>query len=260
MLLANRKVAEWIAVRRRKEKLPFIYRIHPAPTEEAVESLYDLLRRLGLDYRHPDPVTPNDIRKILLEIESLPFKLFIEQIALRSMSKARYSVLVQQHFGLAFQYYTHFTSPIRRYPDLIVHRLLKFYSKSVFSEDKTHFRRSLPRTTELSTENEIRAMQIERAYIKVKQIRFLAKKVGNWYNGIITGVMEFGFFVEISDYLVEGLVHVRTLEDDYYIYDEQNHTLKGRRSKRTFRLGDKVSVKIASVSIKERLVDLEWGE
>jgi len=260
MLLANRKVAEWIAVQRKKEKLPFIYRVHPAPTEDAIESLYDLLRRMGLDYQRPDPVTPNDIRNIMLEIENLPFKLFIEQIALRSMSKAQYSVKALGHFGLAFRYYTHFTSPIRRYPDLIVHRLIKLYSKPVSPEDKAYFQRSLPRTTELSTENEIRAMQIERAYIKVKQIRFLAKKVGNWYNGIITGVMEFGFFVEISDYLVEGLVHVRTLEDDYYVFDEQNHTLKGRRSKRTFRLGDKVNVKIASVSVKERLVDLEWGE
>ncbi|MDO9547699.1 MAG: ribonuclease R [Candidatus Marinimicrobia bacterium] len=260
MLMANRMVAEWIAVQRRKEKLPFIYRVHPAPTEEAIDNLYDLLRRLGLDYRRPDPVTPNDIRKILLEIESLPFKLFIEQIALRSMSKAQYSVKALGHFGLAFQYYTHFTSPIRRYPDLMVHRLIKLYSKSVSPEDKAYFRHSLPRTAELSTENEIRAMQIERAYIKVKQIRFLANKVGNWYSGIVTGVMEFGFFVEISDYLVEGLVHVRTLNDDYYVFDQLNHTLKGQRNKRTFRLGDKVMVKIASVSIKERLVDLEWGE
>ncbi|MCD6204225.1 MAG: ribonuclease R [Candidatus Marinimicrobia bacterium] len=260
MLLANRKVAEWIAVQRKREKLSFVYRVHQAPADDDIEYLYELLQRLGLNYRKPNPVTPNDIRKILLEIENLPFKLFIEQIALRSMSKARYSAQPHQHFGLAFRYYTHFTSPIRRYPDLMVHRLIKLYSKPVSPEDKTYFRRSLPKTAELSTENEIRAMQIERAYIKVKQIRFLAKKAGNWYNGIITGVMEFGFFVEISDYLVEGLVHVRTLEDDYYVFDEQNHTLKGRRSKRTFRLGDRVKVKIASVSVKERLIDLEWGE
>lgn len=260
MLLANRKVAEWIAVQRRKEKLPFIYRVHAAPTEDAIDNLYDLLRRLGLDYRRPAQVKPNDIRKILLEIENLPFKLFIEQIALRSMTKAQYSVKALSHFGLAFRHYTHFTSPIRRYPDLIVHRLLKLYLKSVSPEDKAYFRHSLPRTAELSSENEIQATQIERQYIKVKQIRFLANKIGNWYAGIITGVLEFGFFVEISDYLVEGLVHVRTLEDDYYVYDELNHTLKGQRNKRTFRLGDKVMVKIASVSIKERLVDLEWGE
>lgn len=260
MLLANRKVAEYIAINRKKEKLPFIYRIHPAPTDEAVDNLYDLLRRLGMDFRKPDPVTPNDIRRILLEIENLPFKLFIEQIALRSMAKARYAAETGQHFGLAFPYYTHFTSPIRRYPDLIVHRLLKLYSRAVSSQDKNYFRSALPKIADLSTENEIRAMQIEREFIKVKQIRFLANKVGNWYAGIITGVLDFGFFVEISDFLVEGLVHVRTLEDDYYIYDEQNHTLKGRRNKRTFRLGDRVMVKIASVSVKERLVDLEWGE
>lgn len=260
MLLANRKVAEYIAVHRKKEKLPFIYRIHPAPTDEAVDNLYDLLRRLGMDFHKPDPVTPNDIRRILLEIENLPFKLFVEQIALRSMAKARYAAETGQHFGLAFQYYTHFTSPIRRYPDLMVHRLLKLYSQPVSSEDKVYFRRALPKIAELSTENEIQAMQMERAFTKVKQIRFLANKVGNWYAGIITGVLDFGFFVEISDFLVEGLVHVRTLEDDYYVYDEQNHTLKGRRNKRAFRLGDRVMVKIASVSVKERLVDLEWGE
>ncbi|MGC9363147.1 MAG: ribonuclease R [Fidelibacterota bacterium] len=260
MLLANRKVAEYIALERKKEKLPFLYRIHPAPTDEAVDNLYDLLRRLGVDFRKPDPVTPNDIRRILLEIENLPFQLFVEQIALRSMAKARYAAETGQHFGLAFPYYTHFTSPIRRYPDLMVHRLLKLYSRSVSSEDKVYFRRALPTIAEQSTENEIRAMKIEREFTKVKQIRFLANKVGNWYAGIITGVLDFGFFVEISDFLVEGLVHVRTLEDDYYEYDEQNHTLKGRRNKRTFRLGDRVMVKIASVSIKERLVDLEWGE
>lgn len=260
MLLANKTVAEWIAVQRKREKLPFIYRIHPAPSEEAIDNLYDLLKRLGLDFHRPDPVTPNDIRRILMEIESMPFKHFIEQIALRSMSKAVYSAKPLSHFGLAFRHYTHFTSPIRRYPDLIVHRLIKLYLDSVSDGDKSYFRRSLPRTAELSSENEIRAMELERKFIKIKQIRFLANKIGEWYSGIITGVMEFGFFVEISDYLIEGLVHVRTLNDDYYVYDEQNHTLKGRKYGRSFRLGDRVMVKIAEVSVKERLVDFEWGE
>ncbi len=260
MLLANKTVAEWVAVQRKKDELPFIYRVHPTPKEESIEGLYDILSRLGLEYQRPDPITPNDIRKILLEIESLPFKHFVEQIALRTMTKAQYSTQAQGHFGLAFRYYTHFTSPIRRYPDLMVHRLIKHYQKSVTMEDKTFYQKSLPLTAGLSTENEIRAMEIERKYIKIKQIRFLANKVGNWYSGIITGVLEFGFFVEISEYLVEGLVHVRTLNDDFYIYDEQNHTLKGRRNERSFRLGDKVMIKIAYVSIKERLVDLEGGE
>jgi ribonuclease R len=141
-----------------------------------------------------------------------------------------------------------------------VHRLIKLYMDSVSIRDKSYFRRSLPRTAELSSESEIRAKELEREFIKIKQIRFLANKIGEWYSGIITGVMEFGFFVEISDYLIEGLVHVRTLNDDYYVYDEQNHTLKGRKYGRSFRLGDRVMVKIAEVSIKERLVDFEWGE
>ncbi|MCK4715974.1 MAG: RNB domain-containing ribonuclease, partial [Candidatus Marinimicrobia bacterium] len=243
-----------------QEKLPFIYRIHPAPSEEAIDNLYDLIKRLGLDFQRPDPVMPNDIRRVLMEIESMPFKHFIEQIALRSMSKAVYSAKSLSHFGLAFRRYTHFTSPIRRYPDLVVHRLIKLYMDSVSVGDKSYFRRSLPRTAELSSENEIRAMEIERKFIKIKQIRFLANKIGEWYSGIITGVMEFGFFVEISDYLIEGLVHVRTLNDDYYVYDEHNHTLKGRKYGRSFRLGDRVMVKIAEVSVKERLVDFEWGE
>lgn len=260
MLLANKTIAEWIAVKRKKEKLPFIYRIHPAPPEEAIDGLYDLLSRLGLDFQRPETITPNNIRRILLEVETLPFKNFIEQIALRSMSKAVYSSKALSHFGLAFKYYTHFTSPIRRYPDLIVHRLIKHYSNTVSEEDKKFYRHALPRIADQSSENEKKAVAVEREFIKVKQIRFLANKVGEWYSGIITGVLEFGFFVEISDYLVEGLVHIRTLEDDYYFYDANNHTLKGRRHGRSFRLGDRVNVKVREVSVKERRVDFEWGE
>ena len=193
-------------------------------------------------------------------METLPFKNFIEQIALRSMSKAVYSSKALSHFGLAFKYYTHFTSPIRRYPDLIVHRLIKHYSNTVSEEDKKFYRHALPRIADQSSENEKKAVAVEREFIKVKQIRFLANKVGEWYSGIITGVLEFGFFVEISDYLVEGLVHIRTLEDDYYFYDANNHTLKGRRHGRSFRLGDRVNVKVREVSVKERRVDFEWGE
>lgn len=260
MLLANKTIAEWIAVKRKKEKLPFIYRIHPAPPEEAIDGLYDLLSRLGLDFQRPETITPNNIRRILLEVETLPFKNFIEQIALRSMSKAVYSSKALSHFGLAFKYYTHFTSPIRRYPDLIVHRLIKHYSNTVSEEDKKFYQHALPRIADQSSENEKKAVAVEREFIKVKQIRFLANKVGEWYSGIITGVLEFGFFVEISDYLVEGLVHIRTLEGDYYFYDANNHTLKGRRYGRSFRLGDRVNVKIREVSVKERRVDFEWGE
>jgi ribonuclease R len=260
MLLTNRCIAEWVGVRRKLEKLPFVYRIHATPPPDAIAELYSILFSLGLNYQKPARVKPQDIRQILLDVENLPFKNFIERLAIRSMAKAVYSARPLSHFGLAFRHYTHFTAPIRRYPDLIVHRLVKHYLHSVIEEDKIFFRRLLPKVADHSSETEQTAMEVEREFIKIKQIRFLADKVGNWYKGIITGVMEFGFFVEISDYLVEGLVHVRTLLDDYYIYDRANHTLKGRRDGRTFRLGDRVSVKIVSVSVKERRIDLEWGE
>ncbi len=260
MLLANRTVAEWIAIDRKKEKLPFLYRVHEAPDEESVKGLYHLLTRLGMSYARPKRFTPNHLRKILEDVEELPFKNFIEQISLRSMEKAIYTTQRQGHFGLAFKHYTHFTSPIRRYPDLMVHRLIKLYRHRYRYEDIDFYRRFLPKVAEQSTQAEINAMEAEREFIKLKQIRFIAGKIGEWYKGVITGVMEFGFFVELSEYLVEGLVHVRTLQDDYYVYDQENHLMKGRRHGRVFRLGDVVNVKVKEVSIKERRIDFIWGE
>ncbi len=260
MLLANKTIAEWIAFHRKKERLPFIYRVHEPPTEDSIIGLYDILGRLGMNYTKPQNFTPNDLRLILEEIKEMPFKNFVEKISLRSMSKAVYSHRSLGHFGLAFKHYTHFTSPIRRYPDLVVHRLIKTYKNSFTKDDISFYRRSLPKVAKLCSENEIRAMEVEREYIKIKQIRFLVDKVGEWFIGIITGVIEFGFFVELSDFLIEGLVHVRTLNDDYYIFDEANHTLRGKRYNRTFRLGDVVHVKISSVSVQDRKIDFEWGE
>lgn len=260
MLMANRSVAEWIVRRSQQKKRPFLYRIHESPAPEAVDGLYEILKRMGLNYRRPKRITPNNIRLILQDVEELPFRNFIEQIALRSMSKAIYAAKPLGHFGLAFRYYTHFTSPIRRYPDLVIHRLIKEYLQGESEETRRYYRRALPRIAKQATESEILAMKVEREYVKVKQIRFLADKVGQWYQGIITGVLDFGFFVEISDYLVEGLVHVRTLSDDYYQYDEANHALVGRRNRRKFRLGDRVQVMIKAVSVRHRNVDLLWGE
>ncbi len=260
MLLANKTIAEWIAFHRKKERLPFIYRVHEPPTEDSIIGLYDILGRLGMSYTKPQNFTPNDLRLILEEIKEMPFKNFVEKISLRSMSKAVYSHRPLSHFGLSFKHYTHFTSPIRRYPDLVVHRLIKTYKSSLTKSDISFYRLSLPKVAKLCSENEIRAMEVEREYVKIKQIRFLVDKVGEWFIGVITGVIEFGFFVELSDFLIEGLVHVRTLNDDYYIFDEANHTLRGKRYNRTFRLGDVVHVKISSVSVQDRKVDFEWGE
>jgi len=260
MLCANKSVAEFIAIRRKKDKLPFLYRIHPQPPEEDIIELYQILKGLGVNVRQSPRPTPAVLQKILHDVQGMPYKNFIEQVTLRSMSKAIYSHLPLSHFGLAFRYYTHFTSPIRRYPDLIVHRLLKNYLGEHTAADIAFYRRSLPQIANLATEREIQAMEAERAYRKIKQVRFMADKVGNWYKGIISGVREFGFFVSISQFLIEGLVHIRTFEDDYYIYDGENHLLHGRRGRRKFRLGDEVMVKVTEVSIRERRIDLEWGE
>jgi ribonuclease R len=260
MLLANRMIAEWIAIFRREENLPFIYRVHKPPLEESIERLYTILSRLGVNIKRSKKFTPLDLREILETVKEMPFKNFVEQIALRSMTKAYYSYQPFAHYGLAFRNYTHFTSPVRRYPDLEVHRLVKIYLGSYTKDDIVYYRHALPKIAKKCSDTEIRAMEVEREYVKIKQIRFISTKIGQLFAGIITGVMEFGFFVELSDYLVEGLVHVRTLNDDYYEFEEIEHTLKGRKYNRTFRLGDVVKVKVVSVSVIDRRVDLELEE
>jgi len=260
MLLANRCVAEHIAVHRKKERLPLIYRIHEPPSKKDVDDFFLGLKHLGLNFSKPCELTSLYLQKILETSRGKSYHNYVEQFALRSMTKAIYSQQPLGHFGLAFQYYTHFTSPIRRYPDLIVHRLLKVYSSEYSKMDVARYRRQIPHIAKQASEAEIHAMEAEREYRKVKQIRFISKKIGKWYKGVITGVFDYGFFVEISEFLIEGLVHVRTLEDDFYIFDEERRQLRGRKSRRIFCMGDEVSVKVASVSLADKLIDFEWGE
>ncbi len=256
MLLANKVIATHIAVKKGENELPFIYRIHETPSEEKINNLYTTLYNLEIKVDRPQTkFSPLHMQKILEKIKGTPFANFVEQISLRSMTKAMYSSENLSHFGLAFKNYSHFTSPIRRYPDLIVHRLLKKYADKPKQQDIAYYNKKLPKMCEYCTLQEIKYVEAEREFTKIKQIRFIANKIGEEYQGIITGVLEFGMFVEIADFLIEGLVHVKTLNDDFYIYSQENHTLTGKEFGKKFRLGDQIKIKIKDVSIKERRID-----
>lgn len=262
MLVANRIVAQHIAAQAtRKTQKPFVYRVHEKPDEQSVRSFFELLERMGLKYQLGKELESDDYRKILDIIENLDYKYFIEKVALRSMTKAYYSTKNQGHFGLAFDSYTHFTSPIRRYPDLVVHRLLKFYAQ----QEKNKKKLTKSETTELSTRletickhcshREIRATQAEREFIKLKSMEFLSSKVGENYDGVISGMASFGMFVELSHYVIEGLVHVSELKGDHYDFDKDEYTLTGRKTGTVYRVGDSVKIKIKSVSKEEKRAD-----
>ena len=203
---------------------------------------------------------PEDYRKILDIIENLEFKDFAEKVALRSMTKAVYSTENIGHFGLAFDAYTHFTSPIRRYPDLIVHRLLKKYAAKNAKPPASGTKAELQKICKRCSEQEILAVEAEREHTKLKAMEFLADKIGETYDGVIAGITSFGFFVELNHYLIEGLVHVSELRDDRYEFDKDNYTLTGERTGKTYRLGDPVRVTIKKVSVEERKADFILAE
>lgn len=248
MLLANRVVAEMISG-------PFIYRVHDQPPEKDVEKFLGVLRSLGLYTSQRTSLGSSEFRRILSSVEDSPYKGLIENLALRTMTKAIYSVENRGHYGLAFERYTHFTSPIRRYPDLVVHRLLgeSFLGRKESRISAT--RHSLPKVAKESTEAEIRAMEAERDYMTLKQIRWLSQRIGETFEGIISGVVSSGFFVELKDSLVEGFVRVDTIEDDYYLFDESELSLIGRKYGERYRMGRPVRVRVRSVSLEKKQAD-----
>lgn len=262
MLLANRMVADKVPGNS-EHSLPFIYRIHDKPPKEDIKKFLTILRRLGVSTRKGDHMTPKEFRKILEKVEDSPFKNLIETLALRTMTKAIYSTENRGHFGLAFDSYTHFTSPIRRYPDLIVHRLLKKYlfGKSVgsFGEEKYEFsNKTLGKISIESTNTEIKAMEAEREYIKLKQIRWLLQHIGDKFTGIISGIVSSGIFVELSETLVEGFIPVDRLsvgsfgEEDYFEFDELTYSLVGRKTGKVFQLGKPITIVVQEVVLEKR--------
>jgi ribonuclease R len=252
MLAANRTVASYAT----RLELPFVYRVHEKPSDEKIE----FFRRFVANFGHYLPegkIPPLALAQLLSGLEGKREAPVINNLLLRSLKQARYSEVNSGHFGLAFDDYTHFTSPIRRYPDLLVHRMLKTiirqgrYGEALASELEA----TLPALTIHCSERERVAVDAEREIVQIKKTRFMLEKVGEEYDGFITGVTTFGVFVELADFMIEGLAHVSSLEDDYYVFDEETQTLRGEHTRRSFRVGDAVRVRVAKVNLERRQID-----
>ncbi len=261
MVLANSIVARHVAQYLKdalNDTLPFPYRIHEKPSLEKLKDFTKFTQALGLEFVPRKRVTPMVFQKLQQSIMGSEVQVLVEEVMIRTMMKARYSSKNEGHFGLALKHYCHFTSPIRRYPDLIAHRLVKHYLQQ---PDKPFIKkRELDRICEHATEREIQAMEAERASIKVKQLEFMKNRIGETFHGIISGVTSFGIFVKLTDYLIEGMVHITNLRDDYYIYEETKYRLVGQYHGQIYQLGDPVVVMVVLVNLEERIIDFELIE
>jgi ribonuclease R len=254
MLLANETVARHLE----QSGVPALYRIHERPDPLKVAEFEAFVSSLGYSLAvEPGLVRPHDFQHLIERIAGLPVERPIAFLMLRTMSQARYSPDNVGHFGLAAPTYTHFTSPIRRYPDLVVHRLLREVRRGApVAERLEAIGEQMPEIGRHTSERERRAMDAERELVQWKKVRFMADKVGEEYDGYVTGVSAFGLFVELIEHFVEGLVHVATMVDDYYRFVETAHVLKGERSGKVFRLGDRIRVQVVRVDTERRQVDL----
>jgi ribonuclease R len=252
MLLANQTVAKHVS----RLGVAFLYRVHEEPDTEKMQAFSDFVATLGYSFKFSGRIPPKKIQRFLKSVEGKPEEELVNEILLRSLKKACYQPQNIGHFGLAFSHYTHFTSPIRRYPDLLVHRLLKeIENKKYTFERQNQLLHRLPRIGEITSQTERLADEVERESIRIKQIEYMEGKLGEEYEGLISGVVPFGFFVRLDVLLAEGLVRVSSLEDDYYIYDEKRQRWVGRHNKKIFKLGDRVKVIVVKVDKEKREID-----
>jgi ribonuclease R len=253
MLLANRKVAEFVAKKGQgKHKYTFVYRSHDSPKEEALLNFAQFASKFGYKINtQSDKTIAFSLNALLVDVEGKGEQNVLTQLAIRSMAKAIYTTKKSSHYGLAFEYYTHFTSPIRRYPDVMVHRLLAHYLDEGSTANAEHYEKLCVHSSQM----EKRAADAERASVKYKQAEYLQDNVGKEFEGIISGVTEWGMYVELVENKCEGMIRLRDINDDFYVLDEKNYCIIGQRKKRKYQLGDKVSIKVKKVDLTKRQID-----
>jgi ribonuclease R len=253
MLLANRKVAEYVSkMGKGKHKYTFVYRVHDSPKPESLANFAKFAERFG--YRintKSDKETAKSLNYLMEDVEGKKEQNVLTQLAIRSMAKAIYTTKSSSHYGLAFDHYTHFTSPIRRYPDVMVHRLLFHYLNGGQSANAEHYEKLCQHSSQM----EKKASDAERASVKYKQAEYLRDQVGNIFSGVISGVTEWGMYVEIIENKCEGMIRLRDISDDFYTLDEKNYAIIGQRKKKVYQLGDEVKIRVKNVDLTKKQID-----